>query len=101
MSFALDLADIHAAFAEMVLYTGAGLSAGSVAAIAYQDSAPDFQGGGRSVQHVWFEVQQDALPEAPARGDVIEKGGEHWSVIDVVDRAEVGAWQLSVERLYA
>lgn len=98
MSFEQELADIHAAFAGAVLYTGGGLSAASVSAVPFEDPAPDFQGAGRSARRRWYEIEQGSLPDRPARGDLIVDGVNSWSVIEVVLRDDIGAYELSVER---
>lgn len=93
-----DLAAIHAAFADPVIYTGAGLSAAPITAIISDVSADAFLGAGASARHISFEVQESDLPSPPGKGDLIVHEGVSWSVIDIVRRRDVAAWSLSVEK---
>lgn len=96
--FSGDIGDIHAAFADPVTYTGAGLAAGAMTAVYSEFAAPDFMGPGNTARRIWFEVQIVDLPEAPAKGDVIVHKDVAWRVIDMVRRDDIGAYDLTVER---
>ncbi len=97
-------ADIHAAFADPVIYTGAGLDGATIAAIKHDDAAAAFPGGGSTARHVWFEVRQAHLPDRPGKGNLIVHAdpmtGEttRWSVIDRKRRDDIGGWDLTVEK---
>ncbi len=93
-----DLAAIRAAFAETVAYTGAGLSAGNVAAVPISRAAGDFLGPGRSVREKAFEIGYADLPALPANGNrITDASGNAWRVIEVVHRDDIEAWHLIVE----
>lgn len=96
-------AAIHAAFREElpVRYTGAGVTNRSVAAVKVDIAADSFQGPGKTLRQISFEVQQCALPEPPGKGNrIVELDGDGtvWRVIDITRRDDVGAWVLIVEQ---
>jgi hypothetical protein len=93
-----EIAAIHAAFGEAVVYTGAGLVGATIAAIKSDVPGEPFQGAGATVRHISFEVLQAALPQRPAKGNTLVHGGTTWRVIDIVPRDDVAAWVLSVEK---
>lgn len=93
-----DLAAIHAAFADPVIYTGAGLSAAPITAVFSDVPADAFLGAGASARHISFELRASDLPSAPGKGDLIVHDGVTWSVIDIVRRRDIAAWSLSVEK---
>ena len=93
-----DLAEIHAAFAEEVIYTGAGLTAGAVAAIPRDVDASGFMGSAGSVRTKSFEIQQAEFTDAPAAWDeLVTADGTIWRVTEAQRRDDVGAWILVVE----
>lgn len=91
-------ADIHAALSTPAVYNGAGLTSGPVAVIKRDVPASEFLGEGRTLRQISFEVRQEALPQAPAKGNTIVHDGTTWRVNDITRREDVGAWQLVVER---
>ncbi|MBP6031258.1 MAG: hypothetical protein KA533_07505 [Sphingobium sp.] len=93
-----DLAAIHAAFADPVVYTGAGLTAAPLTAICSDVPADAFLGAGATARHISFEFRASDLPSAPGKGDIIVHDGVNWSVIDIVRRRDIAAWSLSVEK---
>ena len=96
-----DLSDIHGAFAAPIAYSGAGIAGaqGQITGIRCDVAGEQFQGHGRTVRHVWFEIRQADLPRRPRKGDgIVEADGAAWSVIDITDRDDVGAWEVTVER---
>jgi len=96
--FSGEIDDIHAAFADPVTYTGAGLVAAAITAVYFEEPAPAFQGAGATARRVWFEVRISDLPEEPARGDVIMHNGLEWRVNDFVRVEDLGHFQMNVER---
>lgn len=97
-----EAADIHAAFADQVRYTGAGLTNASIAAVKYDEDGEPFQGGGNTLRKVTFEVLRSALPQAPVKGNTIvedDGAGQSWRVNDITRRNDIAAWQLVVERV--
>jgi hypothetical protein len=96
--FSDEIAAIHAAFAEPVTYTGAGLAGATIAAIKSDEPGDPFQGPGSTVRKIGFEVRQAVLPAAPAKGNIIVHAGTSWRVIDITRRDDVAAWGLIVER---
>jgi len=97
-NFSGEIADIHAAFADPVTYTGAGLAAGAITAVYSEMQAPDFMGPGNTARRTWFEVRVVDLPEYPAKGDVIMHNAIEWRVIDIVRRDDLSLYELTVER---
>jgi hypothetical protein len=97
-AFSGEIAAIHAAFAEPVAYTGAGLGGATIAAIKSDEAGDPFQGPGSTVRKISFEVLQAALPGTPAKGNIIVHAGTSWRVIDITRRDDVAAWALIVER---
>lgn len=89
-------AAIHAAFGVAVLYTGAGLAGEQVSAVP---ATPRAGGQQFSTLHArTFEIQRAALPEEPAKEDVIEDAaGARWVVIEIDELEHVDAWLLAVE----
>jgi len=97
---AAALADIHAAFAAPVRYTGAGLSAGQVQAVRSDRPADSFQGPGGTLREVGFEIRAAQLPQEPDKGDELvenDGSGPAWRVVDITRRDDVDAWHLIVE----
>ena len=93
---AADAAAIHAAFASDVVYTGAGLTAGTVSAVRSDAPGDAFMGPGETVRTVSFEFQQSSFSGVPAKGDTINDG-DAWTVIDITRRNDVNAWVMIVE----
>lgn len=102
--FADAAADLHDAFADPIIYIGAGLDNASITGTKYDVPADTFQGAGSTARKVWFEVQRSDLPQAPAKRNTIRHvdpmtGAETlWSVIEPVRRDDIGAWDLIVEK---
>ncbi|VWX56716.1 hypothetical protein [Sphingorhabdus sp. 109] len=121
-----DAIAIHNAFAKTVQYSGEGLrvpdvgvvldgnavvlagyipltswtpSAAVISAVKSDQPADPFQGAGSSARMVKFEILKSALPSVPGKDDeIVEVSGIDWSVIDITDREDIGAWHLIVER---
>lgn len=95
-------ADIHSAFAEdlPVRYTGAGLTAAAIAAIKSDVPGEPFQGAGKTLRTISFEVRQADLPQDPRKGNTIvedDGAGAAWRVNEVRRRDDNEAWELIVE----
>lgn len=95
--FSDTLSPIHGAFADPVIYTGAGLSGAGISAIFADVPADAFTGPGASARHCSFELRKIDLPQRPANGDRLVHHGINWTVIDVVDRRDIAAWVVTVE----
>lgn len=94
-----DAIAIHNAFAKTVQYTGAGLSADDISAVKFDQPADPFQGPGSTARMIKFEILKSALSVKPDKEDeIVEASGVDWSVIDITDRDDIGAWHLIVER---
>lgn len=93
----VELAAIHAEFADPILYTGAGLDAGELPAIFSDEPAAVFQGAGATARMCSFEIRWGDLPGTPAKGDTIVHDGVSWIVIDRTNRRDVRAWVLYAE----
>lgn len=91
-------AAIHAAFADPVTYTGAGLTNGGITAIFSDVDGAEFMGPGQSARHISFEIQKADLPGLPAKGDIIVHDSGSWKVIERSNHRDVDAWVLSVEK---
>ena len=95
--------DIHRAFADPIIYTGAGLDNAAITGTKCNEAAGSFQGAGATARHIWFEVRKVDLPEEPGLRDTIVHTDPMtgktttWGVIDVASRDDIGAWELSVE----
>ena len=99
MSFPdLPLSAIHAGFADPITYTGAGLALDPITAVYSNEAAEPFAGKGKSARLVTFEVQYEDLPRRPAKADRIQHSTGLWRPIEIVDRDDVGAWEIVVER---
>lgn len=80
-----------------IIYTGAGLTAGSVSAIRTDDAGPDFAGPGQSVRTIGYEVAIATLPSKPSKSDYFTHRGRKWRVIDITTRDEIGKYVLIVQ----
>ncbi|USI71619.1 head-tail joining protein [Sphingomonas morindae] len=94
------LAAIDAAFAEPVSYSGAGLAAGAPPiAVIWSDVAGQPGDNGRSTTRVIScEIRKELLPARPGKSDRLTRAGVTWSPIEVVDRDDLGRWQITLER---
>lgn len=92
---AIELAAIHAEFADPITYTGAGVTAKPITAIFsdVEDGDPT-----RTLRRVTFEIQFADLPAEPGKGDIIEHETGRWSVNDRETHRDVSAWVLTVEK---
>lgn len=103
-AFSDAAADLCRAFADPILYTGAGLTGAGITAIKYDVAADAFQGAGATARHVWFEVPRALLPGQPVKGDSIVHIDPMtglttaWRVIERKQRDDIGAWDLTVEK---
>lgn len=95
--FSDHLPIVHGAFAEPIVYTGAGLSGAGITGIFADVPADSFTGPGQSARHCSFELRKIDLPQRPANGDTLVHDGLDWTVIDVIDRRDVAAWVVTVE----
>lgn len=94
-----DLIAIHEAFAEPVLCIDDAGATVAIGAVRSDVSADPFEGAGNTARRISFEVLARDIPDPDKAMQIRAKGGlERWSVIDVVPRADVGAWVLSVVR---
>lgn len=97
-------ADLHSAYADPIIYTGAGLDGATITGTKYDVVADTFQGAGSTARRVWFEVQQGDLPQAPAKRNAIQHtdpmtgATTNWAVIDIARRDDIGAFDLTVEK---
>ena len=67
LAIAATLMMAGAAYADPIIYTGAGLDGATITGTKYDVAADAFQGAGSTARRVWFEVQQGDLPQAPAK----------------------------------
>jgi len=90
---------IHERFVERepITYDDAITGPGDLQAVWIDEAAGDFQGFGASARRVSCEIRIEDHPERPRRGDVIVRRRAAWSVIDVTDRLDVGAWRIGLE----
>lgn len=91
---ALDV--MRAAYAELVIYSGAG-GDGEVFAIRSDMAADPYQGMAGKGRRVTFEIAYGALPVAPTKSDTIHADETTWRVIDIDPRDDVVAYVLTVE----
>lgn len=97
---AAALAAIRAAFGASVGYAGAGLPLPTDVMVIWSDVAGDpFQGAGNTTRTVTCEIEKALLPARPGAGDRITRDGMVWKPIEVIDRADVGAWVITVGRV--
>ncbi|MDZ7894178.1 MAG: hypothetical protein U5M50_03970 [Sphingobium sp.] len=96
--WAASAREIDAAFAEPIAYTGAALTNAPLTAIYNNVPASEFMGPGATARRVWFEIRYDKLPMRPAKGHRIAHATGDWAVIDITDRDDIAAWELTVER---
>lgn len=94
------LAAVFAAFADtLITYTGAGLAAPTDMLVVWSNVAgDDFQGPGNTTRTISCEIRKSMLPGRPAKADTLKRGVEIWGPNEVVDRDDVGAWQIVLER---
>jgi hypothetical protein len=92
------LAAIHAAFAEPVVYSGAGLDEAAITAVPTEAAADAYQGPGATTRKQAFEVPFSFLPSDPSKTDTLVHDGLRWRVNDITRRDDVAAWLLVVER---
>lgn len=81
---------------EQILYSGAGLSAAPLWAIRSDVAAPDFQGSGRSLREISYEIEQADLLEEPRKSDTLIHRGRIWRVEDRTRRDDIGKWVVIV-----
>lgn len=93
---AAGLSAIRRAYQDPILYTGQGVIAEPLRAIYSEEEAPDFQGQGRSLRTVRFEIGRDELAFRPRKGDRVEHLGIVWTVDDVTTHSDVDAWLVVV-----
>lgn len=91
-------AEIHATFAETIVYTGAGKTAEAVAAVRSDVEADPFAGPGKSLRQVTYEVLKADFAVKPENGETFVADGLNWRVINVVDRDDVFAWVLTASK---
>lgn len=83
----------------MVTYAGGGLPDPTDVAVIWSDVAgDDFQGPGNTIRAVSFEIDRSLLSQRPAKSDRITRKGSVWAPIEVIDRDDVDAWTVHVER---
>jgi len=70
-----------------------------IRAIKIDEPADEFQGIAGKARRVSFEIQTTDLPRRPEKGDIASEitPPRDWSVIDIADRDDVGAWVVTVE----
>ncbi len=93
---AAGLFGIRRTYEDPILYTGGTMTAEPLRAIYSEEEAPDFQGQGKTLRTVRFEISRGELPARPRKGDLIEHLGTEWTVDDVTALTEVGAWLVAV-----
>lgn len=93
---AAGLFGIRRSYEDPILYTGQGVIAEPLRAIHSEEEAPDFQGQGRTLRTVRFEISRAELAFKPRKGDRIEHFGVTWEVDDVTTLTEVDAWLVAV-----
>lgn len=100
------LASIRAAFAEPVdYYPSVGDEPIPDLPVIWSDDAGQaFQGPGNTVRTISAEIAVDAkgsddrvVPERPTRATRLVRKNVNWTVIQVVDREDVGAWVVTLE----
>ncbi|UAK24350.1 head-tail joining protein [Sphingomonas nostoxanthinifaciens] len=90
---------IRKAFGEAVTYAGAGLVGPTTISVIWSNvAAGDFLGPGNTARQISCEIDKALLPARPAKADRITRSGTDWKPIEVVDRDDVGAWVLMLER---
>lgn len=91
-------AAIAAAFADPdpITYVQGGGALPPFRAIRSEEAAPTFEGAGRTLRTISYEIQQADLPIRPVVGDTLDHRGRRWRVGDVTTLADVGAWQVVV-----
>lgn len=89
---------IDAIFAdeEELIYTGAGLTAAPILAIRSDVPALDFDGAGKTLRKITYEIAQADLPERPDKTNTFQHRGHDWKVEDVTKRDDIGKWELIV-----
>jgi hypothetical protein len=89
---------IDAAFAdeEPLIYTGAGLAGAEISAIRSDVAAQDFDGPGKTLRRVTYEIGQADLPQRPDKTNSFIHRGRTWKVEDVTKRDDIGKWELVV-----
>ena len=97
IDWAAAAASIHAAFAEPILYSGAGLSDAEITAVPSDLAAPAFEGAGSTLRTLTFEIPKSLLPLRPRKGDQIRWNSDAYIVDDITERTDVFAWVLGVQ----
>ena len=81
---------------EPIIYTGAGLVGAPLAAIRSDTAAPAFNGAGKTLRTITYEVRQADLPEQPRKSNTFTHRGHLWRVEDITRRDDIGKWELVV-----
>ena len=102
IDWAAQAQGIHAAFADPIVYDGAGLVGATISGTKCDASGETYQGAGDTLRHTWFEVRKKDLPQEPGRDTITHTDRmtgvtTAWTVIDKVSRDDIGAWELTVE----
>lgn len=94
------LAAIHAAFSEPVDYLPApsALLIPSLPVVWSDVAGEPFQGPGNTTRHITAEIEMASVPGRPTAQTRITRKGVVWKVKQVVDRDDVGAWVVTLEK---
>lgn len=94
------LSAIRAAFGEPVRYVHVtGAQPIDPLSVIWSDVAGDaFQGPGNTTRTVTAEIEVGAVPGRPDKRTRLTRAAVEWKVIEVVDREDVNAWVVTLER---
>ena len=93
------LAAIRAAFGEPVDYQHAAGGVITGLSVIWSDVAGDpFQGPGNTTRHITAEIEMLSVPGRPTIQTRLTRKGVEWKVIQVVDRDDVEAWVVTLEK---
>lgn len=67
-----------------------------LAVVRLETSAPSYEGPGRTLRTITYQILQADLPEEPTKRDKLIHRGRQWAIDDVTRRDDIGEWDLIV-----
>lgn len=94
------LTRLHERMSETVTVTGAGLPGATPLTAVHSNLPGDpFHGPGRTTRRTLFELRYVDLPQRPDKTlRIVDRDGVVWRPVDIVDRDDIAAWSIGVER---
>lgn len=82
---------------EDIVYTSDEFGVFEFPAIKIDEPAEQFQGNGRNLRKITWEIPQAELPGRASNRDFFTHGGRKWQVLEATRRDDVGKWEVVVQ----